>query len=149
MIGEALQSTRVGGTRRGCPRAAAAVPPWPLLCHQGACLAATPCSIIVEGGTARGVVTADGRELQAKAVVVNADPFRLRQLAGAANFTPELNAKLDGMRMDGTTMKARGAGGAGLAGRPARTACQPAGLPARALSFYVEYNIRYTDRLAR
>ncbi|KAL4420367.1 hypothetical protein ABPG77_002307 [Micractinium sp. CCAP 211/92] len=62
-------------------------------------------SILVEGGTARGVVTAEGWELRARAVLVNADPFRLRELAGAANFTSELNEKLDGMRKDGTTMK--------------------------------------------
>lgn len=74
----------------------------PLCCH----------SIIVEGGAARGVVTAGGAERRARhAVCVNADPFRLRQLAGGpAAFPPAFNARLDAMRRDGTTMKARGRG---------------------------------------
>ena len=70
-----------------------------------------PCSILTYGGVARGIVTADGRERRAGAVLVNADPFRLRQLAGAASFPPDFNSRLDAMRKDGTTMKAR----AGLA----------------------------------
>ncbi len=46
--------------------------------------------------------------MRAKAVVVNADPFRLRELVGAQHFCPQLNSKLDGMRKDGTTLKVRG-----------------------------------------
>lgn len=64
-------------------------------------------SIIVEGGTARGITTAGGAERRAQAVLANADPFRLRQLAGgAATFPSDFNARLDAMRRDGTTMKA-------------------------------------------
>jgi hypothetical protein len=76
---------------------------------------------------ARGVVTSRGSEHRAPVVLVNADPFRLRQLAGEANFTPELNSRLDGMRRDGTTMKARGMGVSRAAcvrsKYPQRTAC--------------------------
>lgn len=54
---------------------------------------------------ARGVVTAQGREHRAKVVLVNADPFRLQQLAGEAAFPPDFNSRLDSMRRDGTTMK--------------------------------------------
>lgn len=62
----------------------------------------------MEDGTACGVQAADGRELRAKAVMVNADPFRLRQLAGGPAVLPtDFNARLDSMRKDGTTMKAR------------------------------------------
>ena len=63
------------------------------------------CSVLVEDGVARGIVTADGQERRATAVLANADPFRLRQLAGAHNFSADFNARLDSMRRDGTTMK--------------------------------------------
>lgn len=47
-------------------------------------------------------------------MLVNADPFRLRQLAGgSAAFPADFNARLDGLRKDGTTMKARGVGWGG------------------------------------
>lgn len=66
------------------------------------------CRILLEGGAAAGVLTADGRVLRAKAVLVNADPFRLRELVGGDEaFPADFNAKLDGLRKDGTTMKAR------------------------------------------
>ncbi|GAB4817840.1 hypothetical protein N2152v2_004886 [Parachlorella kessleri] len=62
-------------------------------------------SILVGGGVARGVVTGQRREHRAPVVLVNADPFRLRQLAGEANFPAGFNARLDAMKKDGTTMK--------------------------------------------
>ncbi|PSC68853.1 FAD-dependent oxidoreductase [Micractinium conductrix] len=64
-------------------------------------------SILTKGGSAAGVVLADGTERRAQAVLVNADPFRLRQLveAGGGSFPAALNARLEGMRKDGTTMK--------------------------------------------
>lgn len=65
------------------------------------------CSITVEGGTATGVVTTCGREHRGRAVLVNADPFRLRQLAGADSFPADFNKRLDSMCKDGTTMKVR------------------------------------------
>lgn len=58
-----------------------------------------------QGGVASGVVLQDGRELSARAVVVNADPFRLRELVGADALGPTLNARLDGFKRTGTTMK--------------------------------------------
>ena len=42
-------------------------------------------------------------------VLVNADPFRLRSLAGAEQFTPQFNSWLDSLKKDGTTMKVGGA----------------------------------------
>ena len=52
-----------------------------------------------------GVTMSDGREVRAKVVVSNADPFRLRSLVGADRFPAEFNAKLDGFRRPGMTMK--------------------------------------------
>jgi hypothetical protein len=70
-----------------------------LLCH------ATQHPAPLEKNTHTGVQLADGRRVDARVVLVNADPFRLRQLAGPANFTPKFNAWLDSLRKDGTTMK--------------------------------------------
>ena len=55
----------------------------------------------MERGAAAGVAVAGGEERRAAAVVVNADPFRLRELAGAAHFPAEFNARLDAMRRPG------------------------------------------------
>lgn len=73
-------------------------------------------SIDVQDGTATGVLLKDGTSIKARAVLVNADPFRLRDMAGASSFSPEFNSWLDGLKKDGTTMKARsGVGGGGRA----------------------------------
>jgi phytoene dehydrogenase-like protein len=61
--------------------------------------------IIVEQNIACGVVLSDGSEVRAKAVVVNADPFRMRALAGAEKLPAQYNARLDGYLKDGSTMK--------------------------------------------
>ena len=61
--------------------------------------------IATQGGCASGVVLSDGSEIAAKAVLCNADPFRMRQLVGAENFPAAFNAKLDNFRRTGTTMK--------------------------------------------
>jgi phytoene dehydrogenase-like protein len=61
--------------------------------------------IIIENGQAAGVRLQNGREIKAKAVVSNADPYRMREMAGAEALGDELNKKLDGMRRTGTTMK--------------------------------------------
>jgi hypothetical protein len=89
--------------------------PCSLLCDSGmppaAALAHSPpshpsCSVLVEGGAARGILTSRGQERRARAVLVNADPYRLRQLAGGTSaFPPDFNARLDAQRKDGTTMK--------------------------------------------
>src|SRR5437868_9097961 len=61
--------------------------------------------IAVAGSTASGVQLDDGAEIGARAVVVNADPFRMRDLVGGERFPREYNARLDGYRRDGTTLK--------------------------------------------
>ncbi|MSR29260.1 MAG: NAD(P)/FAD-dependent oxidoreductase [Phycisphaerales bacterium] len=61
--------------------------------------------IITTGGVATGVALADGRELHARAVIVNADPFRLREMVGRAELPAELNTRIDGFKRTGTTMK--------------------------------------------
>jgi phytoene dehydrogenase-like protein len=61
--------------------------------------------ILVEGGVARGVVLEGGEELRADAVVCNADPFRMRTLAGRERFPSAYNERLDGYVKDGSTMK--------------------------------------------
>ena len=61
--------------------------------------------ITVEGSSATGVRLEDGAEITARAVVVNADPFRMRELVGRERLPPEYNARLDGYRRDGTTFK--------------------------------------------
>ena len=48
---------------------------------------------------------ADGREIRAKAVVVNADPFRLQGLLGRESLPLAWNTRVDGYRRDGTTFK--------------------------------------------
>jgi phytoene dehydrogenase-like protein len=61
--------------------------------------------IVIEGGSARGVVLADGREIAARVVLVNADPFRMRDLVGRELLPADYNARLDGYLRDGTTLK--------------------------------------------
>jgi phytoene dehydrogenase-like protein len=48
---------------------------------------------------------AGGQEIAARAVVVNADPFRLRDLIGREELPASWNARVDGYRRDGTTFK--------------------------------------------
>jgi phytoene dehydrogenase-like protein len=47
----------------------------------------------------------DGAEIGARAVVVNADPFRLRDLIGREKLPATWKARIDGYRRDGTTLK--------------------------------------------
>ncbi len=61
--------------------------------------------ILVEGGAAKGVVTKQGEEIRAATVVVNADPFRLQEMVGTQNFSAGFNAKVEGWRKPGSTMK--------------------------------------------
>ena len=61
--------------------------------------------ILLEQGTAKGVRLQDGTEIAAKTVVVNADPFRLRDLVGSNNFPLDYNQRLDSYLKDGTTFK--------------------------------------------
>lgn len=61
--------------------------------------------IVVEGGAAVGVVTQAGAEIRARAVIVGADPFRMREMVGADLFPEDYNKRLDGLRRDGTSLK--------------------------------------------
>lgn len=61
--------------------------------------------VITNGGIATGVALRDGREIRSRVVIGNADPFKLRSLVGEDAFSPEFNAKLDGFKRTGTTMK--------------------------------------------
>ena len=61
--------------------------------------------IITTQGSATSVALADGRELSARAIVVNADPFRLREMVGRSALPIALNARMDNFKRPGTTMK--------------------------------------------
>ena len=58
--------------------------------------------------TSRFAASLQRLQVEAKVVVGNLDPFRLRDLVGAERFGPELNQRLDAMRRPGTTMKVAG-----------------------------------------
>ncbi len=62
-------------------------------------------AVTTQGGVARGVVLADGRELAARTVVVNADPFRMRDLVPREALPADYHARIDGYRRDGSTFK--------------------------------------------
>lgn len=61
--------------------------------------------IRIEEGVGRGVTLLDGRQLSASAVVVNADPFAMQALIGRDRLPVEYNARIDGYRREGTTLK--------------------------------------------
>jgi phytoene dehydrogenase-like protein len=61
--------------------------------------------IVETAGVVQGVVTADGSEVRAKVVLVNADPFRMRDLVGSHSLPGDYNRRLDGYRRDGSTFK--------------------------------------------
>jgi len=62
-------------------------------------------SVTTAGGRATGVTTADGREFAARTVVVNADPFRMRDLVPREAFPADYHARIDSYRRDGSTFK--------------------------------------------
>jgi phytoene dehydrogenase-like protein len=61
--------------------------------------------IDVSEGHVKGVELLDGRFIQAKAVLSNADPFRTAALVGRERLAPDYLTRLDGMKHDGTTFK--------------------------------------------
>lgn len=62
--------------------------------------------VVTDGGTTRGVALADGDEIRAGTVLVNADPFRMRDLVGRERLPAGYNARLDGYALKtGTTFK--------------------------------------------
>jgi phytoene dehydrogenase-like protein len=62
-------------------------------------------NIATSGGQVTGVVLQDSREIDAKVVISNADPFRMRSLVGRDKFPPAFNTKLDHFKRTGTTLK--------------------------------------------
>lgn len=77
-------------------------------------------AILHKDGRVTGVRLDDGREIAAEVVVVNADPFRMRNLVGREHLPAEYNARLDGYVRPGSTFKVNLA----LAGFP-RFTCLP------------------------
>jgi phytoene dehydrogenase-like protein len=74
--------------------------------HGGSIVVGEPVkSILLQGGAATGVVLEDGSEIHARAVLVNADPFRMQQLVGEQNLPPPYNARLAEMKRSGSTFK--------------------------------------------
>lgn len=61
--------------------------------------------ILISGNRVEGVLLNTNQELHASIIVCNADPFRMRQMVGEENFPNAFNAKLDGLKRYGTTMK--------------------------------------------
>jgi phytoene dehydrogenase-like protein len=61
--------------------------------------------ILTQGGQVEGLLLGDGREVNARVVISNADPFRMRTLVGREKFPPAFNAKLDDFQHPGTTLK--------------------------------------------
>ena len=62
-------------------------------------------SIEQQGGIVTGVVTKDGARLEARAVVVNADPFRTVELVGRDALPTSFLDRVDGYVRKGTTFK--------------------------------------------
>jgi phytoene dehydrogenase-like protein len=89
--------------------------------HGARIVTSAPVSrILVRAGTAEGVLLEDGREIRARAVVVGADPFRMRNLVGRGALGAAYNARLDGYVRPGMTLKVNLA----LSGLP-RFTCLP------------------------
>jgi phytoene dehydrogenase-like protein len=61
--------------------------------------------IITHGQQVAGLVLHDGREIDTRVVLSNADPFRLRVLVGRERFPSAFNARLDNFQLAGTTFK--------------------------------------------
>ncbi|HEY1957553.1 MAG TPA: NAD(P)/FAD-dependent oxidoreductase [Polyangiaceae bacterium] len=60
----------------------------------------------VDGKTARGVVLASGKKIEADAIVCNADPFAMRELVGREELPAEYNDRLDEYaKKPGSTLK--------------------------------------------
>ena len=58
--------------------------------------------ILTARGAVSGVLLQDGTEIRARVVVVNADPFRMREMA---DFPADYVKRIDSYRRDGTTFK--------------------------------------------
>jgi phytoene dehydrogenase-like protein len=74
--------------------------------HGGRIVVGNPVqSILVEQGSARGVVLENGTEIRAQAVLVNADPFRMQNLIGRERLPDDYNQRLDALKKPGSTFK--------------------------------------------
>lgn len=62
-------------------------------------------SVVVRDNRVDGVALRNGTGLRAETVVSNADPFRTRALVGHDAFPDAFNAKIDGFRRPGSTLK--------------------------------------------
>ncbi len=62
-------------------------------------------SIDVQGNTASGVTFEDGSQIHARAVVVNADPFRMQALIGTDKLPSAYNSRIDNYKRPGSTFK--------------------------------------------
>lgn len=61
--------------------------------------------LFYEGGAVMGAVTKSGKEVRARAVVCNADPFRMQELAGKDHLPAEYNQRIDRYMRPGSTFK--------------------------------------------
>ena len=61
--------------------------------------------IMVRDARVTGVVLAGGREVNAQMILCGTDPFRLQTLVGPGHFPEAFNARIDGFRRTGTTLK--------------------------------------------
>jgi phytoene dehydrogenase-like protein len=61
--------------------------------------------ILSTNGSTSGVRMVDGSEIKSRTVLVNADPYRMRELAGREKFPSSFNVRLDSMMKDGSTFK--------------------------------------------
>jgi phytoene dehydrogenase-like protein len=74
--------------------------------HGGRIVVGEPvASILLEGGVASGVTLADGSEIYARAVLVNADPFVMQRLIGEQHLPAPYNARLAELKRPGSTFK--------------------------------------------
>lgn len=62
-------------------------------------------AINVQHNSTTGITLADGTEVKAKAVVVNADPFRLQSLIGVNNLPAAYKERVDNYSRPGSTFK--------------------------------------------
>jgi phytoene dehydrogenase-like protein len=61
--------------------------------------------ILTDGNQATGVLLANGQEISARVVLVNADPYKMQKMVGAEKLPDAYNAKLKNLQRDGTTFK--------------------------------------------
>lgn len=62
--------------------------------------------ILISDGAAHGAVIRGGKEIRASVVLVNADPFRMRDLVGGKGVFPtDFDEKLDSMQRAGQSLK--------------------------------------------